>query len=194
MIDYFEEHPEAKKKQSKKMVKWIENHPEEWEIIKKRSANTRRELKFRKKISKIVKGYLENHPEVGKGHSRRMKKLFKDQKWVKEWAKRRGIKPNKPEKILIRLLKEKNLPYKYVGNFKLMIGNKNPDFVNFDKKKLIELFGHFWHSERVENVDKHVKGRKDYFKKHGFDTLIVWDNELNDPERVVDKIIKFDKI
>jgi hypothetical protein len=32
---------------------------------------------------------------------------------------------------------------------KVWIDGSNPDFINENDKKIIELFGDFWHSERI---------------------------------------------
>lgn len=88
-----------------------------------------------------------------------------------------------------------HLPYRYVGDFKIMLNGRNPDFINTSgKKKLIELFGKFWHTERIGNltIKEHVKDRKEHFKKLGYDTLIIWHYELKYPEKVVGKINSFE--
>lgn len=88
-------------------------------------------------------------------------------------------RPTKPERKIINYIQQHNLPLDYVGNGKLWIGNKNPDFTHKTKSIVIEVFGDYWHSEDEE------KTRIDHFKKHGYDCLIVWEKE-------VDQIIKGD--
>jgi len=106
--------------------------------------------------------------------------------------------PNKPEKLLRKLLNE-FLPseYKFVGNNKIVIDTFNPDFVNCNgQKKIIELFGCYWHkcsqcgfgNERT--LDKKRLG---VYKKFGYKTLIVWEHELKNLDKVKDKILKFNK-
>ena len=77
--------------------------------------------------------------------------------------------------------------WKYVGNGEFMIGGKCPDFVNMNgRKQLIELFGNYWHK------DDNSQDRINYFKQYGFNTLIIWENELlKQPELVFWKILKF---
>lgn len=70
----------------------------------------------------------------------------------------------------------------YVGDFSFRIGTKCPDFINFDKNLIIELFGYYWHqgqdpSDRIE-----------LFKSYGYKTLIIWDFELSSPESIVERI------
>jgi len=107
------------------------------------------------------------------------------------------LKPNKPEKLLNKLLNEL-FPNEYKINVKgnSIINGKVPDFINCNgQKKIIELFGDYWHSK--EWVKKHgcfedtEQGRIKCFKKLGYQTLIVWEHELKNLDKVVNKLIKF---
>jgi len=101
--------------------------------------------------------------------------------------------PNKPERQLNKLL-NKLLPkqYKFVGDNKIMIDTFNPDFVNCNgQKKIIELYGDYWH--KLPEVMKRDKRRKIAYKKYGYKTLIIWENELKNIDKVKNKIIKFNK-
>ena len=87
-------------------------------------------------------------------------------------------KPNKLEKRLIELIDRNRLPFKYVGNWEFMLGGKCPDFMSTDGKKLlIELFGNYWHTVKARET---VEERVDHFRKHGFETLILWEKEMDD--------------
>lgn len=194
MKKYHKENPEARINQAKKLSKWMEENPEKWDKAKKQSAKTRRSSSFREKTSKKVKGFLENNPTFLEKLKERARNMWKNEEAVRKILKNKDLRPNKAELKLIQLFKEENLPYKYVGDFKLMINGRNPDFVNIEgQKKLIELFGKFWHTERLSNITpkKHVKDRKSHFKKLGYDTLIIWDYELKDPNKVIKKIKAF---
>lgn len=69
-----------------------------------------------------------------------------------------------------------------------MINGKNPDFTNCNgKKKLIELFGDYWHK------GEDPQDRINIFKKFGYDTLVIWESELKDINKVKNKVIKFNK-
>ena len=95
-------------------------------------------------------------------------------------------KPNKIEQALINLVKKNNLPCKFVGNGEVWLGSRNPDFISTNgKKQVIELFGTYWHpvfdmADRVE-----------HYKQYGFDVLIIWEDELRKPDKVIKKIKKF---
>lgn len=93
-------------------------------------------------------------------------------------------KPNRKEKYLSSLLQE-IFPneWKYVGNGKLVINGKIPDFVNVNgKKQIIELYGEYWH----KGADTHT--REKLFAEFGYETLIIWEHELNNPIKVLAKI------
>jgi hypothetical protein len=86
----------------------------------------------------------------------------------------RQASPNKVESRILDLL-NKYFPneWEYVGNGKLVIDKKCPDFVrNHGNNQLIELFGDYWH--KGENPQDRI----DLFKKHGYDTLIIWQSDI----------------
>ena len=101
-------------------------------------------------------------------------------------------KPNKKEKILIDLINKNNLPYKYVGDGGLIIGSKNPDFVHNKDNKIIELFGQYWHTKKVRVYEETEKGRIEFFKRYNYQTLIIWEGELNNLNIILEKIRSFD--
>ncbi|KKM20140.1 hypothetical protein LCGC14_1648420, partial [marine sediment metagenome] len=110
----------------------------------------------------------------------------------------RHKKINKSEKVLRNLLsKTVSNKYKYVGNGKYWIINFNPDFININgQKKIIELYGCYWHkcpkckfgNKRTIDI-----GRIKTYKKYGYQTLIVWEHELKNLDKVKTNILKFNK-
>jgi len=112
---------------------------------------------------------------------------WKEDKYVKMMMMAHHLYPNKPETFLSELLN--NLipnEYKYVGDGQCIIGGKCPDFLNINgQKKLIELYGDYWHRGQNE------QDRIDYFKQYGFDTLIIWERELKNMELLRDKITQY---
>jgi G:T-mismatch repair DNA endonuclease (very short patch repair protein) len=163
----------------------------------------------RRKLSEARRG--EKHPFYGKHlsaiHKNNIRKAKIGTKYTEEqkrklselWKKRvkegrmprKILKiPNSKEIVLLDIIKELGLPYKFVGDHSFWIGGKNPDFLNVNgKKKVIELFGDYWH-----NLDGRMseKERKKHFKKYGFDCLVIWEKELKDMEQVKNKIRDFD--
>lgn len=106
-----------------------------------------------------------------------------------------GLKPTKPE-ILMRELLENLYPrqWKYVGNGDVVLGRRNPDFVNVNgQKAIVEVFGDYWHSRQVTGKWKylHCRETKRDYAKYGYKTLIVWESELKDMGVVTSKIQQF---
>ena len=67
-----------------------------------------------------------------------------------------------------------------------MVVHCNPDFTHVSKPKLIEVYGDYWHK------DDNPQERIDYFKKYGFDTLVLWEYEVWDElTDVVRKVLMF---
>lgn len=100
---------------------------------------------------------------------------------------------NKSEKLLNKVLL-KILPreYKYIGNGKIFIDGLCPDFINSNgQKKIIELYGTYWHN-KVE-TKKRDKRRLKTYAKYGYKTLIIWEHELKNLEKVKEKIVIFNK-
>ncbi len=138
----------------------------------------------------------ERNDKIGKAS----KKLWKDpafrEKTIRAMLKAVAIRPTTPEKMLIGLLKEKKLMYNYVGDGSFIISGKCPDFVNCNgQKKIIEVFGTYWHGKQKtgRTKEQEEKFRINHFKKVGWKTLIIWENEFENLELVSKKIIDFDK-
>jgi len=96
-----------------------------------------------------------------------------------------NIQPNKKENLLAALINKFN--YRYVGNGQFFIKGFNPDFVNLKEKKIIEMFGDYWHKDTQIRDKNRIKE----FKKLGYKTLIIWEHELKNLDKVVNKIAKF---
>jgi hypothetical protein len=174
----------------------------------------KRSKKFRRKISKAIAKY--GHPMEGKKHKKESIEKYKESmrnssnwKWTekqrkkasKTWknkfkndrdylfkrAEAMAVKPNNCEKKLNKLLDKMGLNYDYVGDFSYWVGGKNPDFVkNNGCKRIIEMFGRYWHT------DEEAIKRKFLFGQYGYQTLIVWDDELDDISKLKNKIRRFD--
>ena len=116
-----------------------------------------------------------------------MKNHWQDPKFIKKIHKSHYRKPTKPEIKLGELI-EQACPneYKYVGDGEVIIGRSNPDYINTNgQKKIIELFGNYWH--RNDNPQDKITN----YVKYGFQTLIIWESELKEPELVLQKIKEF---
>jgi len=115
---------------------------------------------------------------------------------------------NSSEQQLLTIINHLTLPYKYVGNGKFWIENKNPDFINIEQKKVIELFGDYWrcNSPRftdddiiirfgktllVKDIHSEDRERIKLFSDCGYQTLVVWESELKDIELLKSKLLEF---
>lgn len=94
-------------------------------------------------------------------------------------------RPSRAE-LRLQAVLNKHFPmeWRYVGNRQLKIGNKYPDFVSRNgDKKLIELFGNYWHA--VDEVDTRIK----YFAEFGYSCIVIWEEELDDKTALIKHII-----
>lgn len=167
----------------------MENPPNYW-LGKKRSIRDRKKMS-EAQIRLYENGYI--NPATGKSYPSNKKGKTLEEFYGVERAKEIVKKmlnirsPNNAENKLNEFLQE-TLPneYKYVGTGEFILGGRCPDFLNINgKKKLIELFGIRWH-KKEEEIE-----RKEYFKRYGFDTLIIWEPELKDKEKLKEKIMEF---
>lgn len=143
----------------------------------------------------------ENHPMKGKHHTESslkkmsitIKNIWKNtiyrNKTIKSQRKGMQIYPNKPEKIVKKLLSKLSKDYKYVGNGSFIIDGFNPDFINKSDNKIIEIYGTYWH-KRPEVIKRDVRRIKSY-NKYGYKTLIIWEHELNQIDKLHKKLERF---
>ena len=109
-------------------------------------------------------------------HKDKWKRKEYREKQIKAILRGSNIRPTKPELKLKKMLNPNE--YKYVGDGSLIIGGFNPDFVNINGKKiLIEVFGRYWHNLDINK--ERDKQRLKTYKKYGYKTLIIWDDELD---------------
>lgn len=155
---------------------------------KKASEETREKLRKLRggKTYREIYGE-EKAKEVSEHLSKAHKELWGNEEFTRERAKSMLLTPNKMELKLCILL-DIWFPnkFKYVGDFMLFVGRNCPDFVSTgDEKLIIELFGEPWHKKEEEI------SRPKIFKKHGYETLIIWSKELKDEEVLKQKVTDF---
>jgi len=119
-------------------------------------------------------------------HLAAMEKLWNDPEFQRKQVEAHNIKPNKPEIALLALLNE-IAPghWKYVGDYQFWIARKNPDFIDAIDKKIIEMFGDYWHKGEDPSV------RIEHYAKYGYRTLVIWEHELEDTQAVKTRIMEF---
>jgi len=110
---------------------------------------------------------------------------------IKNLFKGLNLKPNKPEKLLNKIL-QTMFPkeYEFVGDGKIILDGLNPDFINCNgQKKIIELYGDYWHNlpQRKETDRRRIK----IYRNYGYKTLIIWEHELKEISKLQDKLEEF---
>lgn len=145
---------------------------------------------YKKKISERVKEHLPS-TAFSKGFTPWNRGLTADiDKRVKQNAEaRRGwcpseetirkmltcAKPNKAELRLLGILRRVDPCWRYVGDGSLVIDGRCPDFWD-GGNRLVELYGEYWHR------DDDPQERIDFFRRRGYDCVVVWDFELEEGE------------
>lgn len=159
--------------------------------------------KHKRKLRENHKGMLGKcfNDKAKKKMSKAAKNRWKNPKYKEKQLKAMFIglelRPTNPERRLRNGL-NKLFPkeYKYVGDGTIFIGYKNPDFINTNnQKKIIELFGDYWHSKKRTGRTKSQEEnqRIKHFSKYGFKTLIIWECELKNIKQLKKKLIEFHK-
>lgn len=96
--------------------------------------------------------------------------------------------PNNEEKFLIDFFSHHTLPYAFVGDGKVIIDGRNPDFINSNgEKKIIEFFGEHWHKNEDEEIKRKI------YAQYGFDLLVIWGKELRDEEKLLERLLNFNE-
>lgn len=126
-------------------------------------------------------------PEVRAKIAQAQRRCWQNPEYVDRVRKQRRMQPNRAERHLGSIL---GLicpgEYRFVGDLAFMLGGRNPDFMNINgQKKLIELFGNYWHK------GEDPQPRIDHFRAFGFDTLVIWESELKDESKLRERILQW---
>lgn len=146
--------------------------------------NPSKRPEVRKKLSERNTGKKHSLSQRKK-NSEAHKKLWKDPIYVRHQTEARiHTKQNKAEKRLQDIL-DFVFPaqWQFVGDGKLIVAGKCPDFRHTKRSLLIELFGRYWHT--IDEVDL----RSSLFKEQGYETLVIWDDELNNSPSIVSRVM-----
>lgn len=87
--------------------------------------------------------------------------------------------PNKGEKMLIDFFSENKLPLRFCGDGSFILDGKIPDFVNYEKRVVLEYNGRFWHSKNDWNdAYDDSEERREFFESRGWHFYLIWDDEF----------------
>lgn len=141
------------------------------------------------------------NPVIREKRTKAIIKTMGTSEYQKKQQKARHLHPNIPEQLLINIINQYLLPFTYTGNYSFFVGIKNPDFHGNDghSHQVINLFGVYWHLSKVRNDENNPdltredieKRCIEYYKKHGYSCLIIWEDELKNEVGIVNKIKDF---
>lgn len=145
--------------------------------------------KTKNKISKKAIKKFENSDERLK-ISKSVSKLWKNPIYAKKQIKSFQLKPTIPEKQVMQIIQMNKLPFRYVGDGKLIVGGFCPDFISKNPKHIIEVNGDYFHN--LPKAREKDKRKYRYYRSLGYRCLVVWESELkSNPQKVTEKIIDF---
>ncbi len=124
------------------------------------------------------------------------KEMWKNPEYVEKCIKGFNLKPTRPEKVVMKIIKDLNIPFEYNGDFskKIVVGGRIPDFVDVNRKKIIEVFGEYWHDKKLNKSLSNRRGEKrtvEDYKKQGYLCLVIWQKELKKISEVIKKVEEF---
>lgn len=141
-----------------------------------------------KKISDKLKITLQK-PEIKKQRSIIAANLWKNPEYQQKMAKALFLKPNKLEQFFNEITPD---CVRYTGDGQFFIITKkrthNPDCKIKGQKKVIELFGEYWHKK--EELEELIKE----YAEVDWECLILWESEIyNETEKVKKQVDDFIK-
>jgi len=117
----------------------------------------------------------------------KMGRKWKDPEYKERWmrAQLAGLfrRPTGLEQRFTKFITEHDLPFRYCGNGSLLIGFKNPDFVETNGRKIcLEIANKFHHPGNYEDR------RVNHFAKWGWTCLVIWQEELDKPLELLKRL------
>lgn len=102
----------------------------------------------------------------------------------------RNLRPTTLEKKFINLIEIYMLPINYVGNGKLIIGGKCPDFAHETKQILYEVAEPFYKIKVAgyKSLQHYLEVRQEHFGKYGYKVYLITPNDLDDKRGLLKKI------
>jgi len=155
-----------------------------------------RDPSYRKAMSEMAISLWQDQKYRNKQKYRINLLKIGDPEFLKKFYASRRVRPTHPEQLLDLLL-QKHFPkeFAYNGDYSkgVSLGGLIPDFININGRKLvIEVFGDYWHDKRNGVPWKSTEfGRKATFAQLGFDCVIIWESQLNNPKSVIEEIRRY---
>lgn len=89
----------------------------------------------------------------------------------------KGNSPTAPEVffgIYLEILYPNKWKYNGQGQQKIVLGGRIPDFINPEEKKIIEIFGTYYHEVDINKEEEIIN----YYKSKGWSCTIIWEDEV----------------
>ncbi len=94
---------------------------------------------------------------------------------------RKTYKPTYLERKTIRLCEKNNFPFNYVGDGCFWIGRFNPDFVDQERKKAIEVYSFYFKKLNFKKVKDYEVERRSQLESNGWQVLFLSNYDLDGP-------------
>jgi hypothetical protein len=171
---------ETRRKQS--LAKSGNNNPMKRLGVRQKQSETLKRLYREGKLISYNKG-KKRSKESNKKNSEASKKLWQNpiyrEKVIKATLKSLMKRPTSLEQRMIELIQKHNLPYKYVGDGEVIIGFRNPDFVNCNGEKMClevrpKIMCPIWNKCSPEEYERK---QKEHYAKYGWRCIVIWFEE-----------------
>jgi len=132
---------------------------------------------------------------VSEAHKRNWQNPEYRDKVVRNTALAQNVHPNTKETIMLSIFQGLGLnDWDFMENKGVSYGGRRPDFMDVCKRdRVIEMFGDYWHTEKVRCYEETEEGRIAHFAKYGLPCLVIWEHELKEPDVVKARIVEFVK-
>jgi len=192
LLNYYLEQPTA---ENLAYTIWRHLHKKLWKYNYKKRWNVEIESVKISETPNNLASFTLNDIDVRKESARRAAlKMWDDdeiERMLQSLKKSQKQCPNKEEQQVIEFFRIHNIPLQFVGNGDFILNGKIPDFVDYDKKLIIEYNGRFWHSDDNQwyKVKDDSEERIAMFKTFGYTTYIIWSDIFKeDPDGVLKDI------
>jgi hypothetical protein len=200
-------------KMSETSIKYIENNREEFMKARKKAGDTKRgkprSPETREKMTKILQSperrEIVSKTHKGKPKSEEMKQKlrahFDDPEYKSSLLSRQAAgngkkEPSMPELLFFDLFQQYDIPLEYVGYSGCDVGGFIPDFINKEKKVIVECYGYYHYSKQT--VKERDQRRRTAYSKAGYTLLEFWSynihNERRHEHERLDEFVIVDKV
>ena len=132
------------------------------------------------KISDSLCGIIHSKESYAKGVATRKKNNSYELSEKHLIAMLKGLlcRPTNFEKKIILLIQKYNLQFDYVGDGRVLIGYKNPDFINKKEKIIIEVFLNYFKIRDYGSIENYMDIRQSHFARYGYHTIFITEEDI----------------